>query len=758
MPRNRSVFEEAMKKAHSLAWDARWEEAAQEYARALAEFPTDLTARLNLGLAYLQLGRLQEALAEYQQAGEIAPADPLPLEKTAHIQEQLGERKAAAQSYARLAQVWSEARSPARALFAWQKAVSLAPDDPLAREQLARSYEYSSQPDEAVQEYLAAARICQETGDVERAIQYCDSALVLNPYSDDARKLRETLSVSKALQRARSEMVKPDSEGSLLSAATRQALGRLAALAFEEHAEPSLPSDLAAFERSGAPGVAVRDAERGQIGTFIGRAIDYQMRGVLDQAIAAYQQAIALGADYPEVYFNLGVLCFKVLDYDQAIEHLQQVGENPLYGLVSHFALGQCYRAQGRLREALEHYLKLLRALGLQKGKASADDLLQLYTSLTGSRGRIEDRERAATFIDAITHLLSGKGWQGRLLRLREQIENLATSDAMVSLTEIVQVPGSEQVLEGLRRSQEYLAHGLFMAAIEECYWILELAPTYLPIHMHLAEIFVRQGKIDQAIAKYTAIANHFQIRGDTAQAINTYRRVIELNPLDTAMRPRLISLLTSRGQIDEALGEYMILAEVYYEAAQFDAMLTKLGEALALAPRGSSERNWPAVIRKRMAEIHMQRLNWDQAAALYREMKQAGPLDDEERYTLVELYYRTGKNAQAEAEIDEWLSDLRQAGQAEKALAILQRLRDARPELPSLRMRMARLLLQTGRKEEAVTELDSLGEYQLEQGQVREAIKTINQIIALRPRQVAAYQELLAQLEAQAGEGGVRA
>ncbi len=755
MARNRLLFEEAMKKAHNYAWDARWEEAAQEYERAIAEFPDHLTARLNLGMAYLELGQQAEALVHYQTASELAPEDPLPLEKVANIQERLGRTAEAAKSYARLAQVWENSRSLTQAISTWRKVIALTPDDAEAYSRLAKDYVRHEQADAAVAEYVAAARIHREKGDSEEAIRCCDSALALDPFNAAARSLREALSAKGPPQPARKEAPHEEEEQTPLSIATQKATARLAELIFEEQAQEPPRKDLAAFITEAPAAVAPREDSRRQLGVLLGRAINYQAQGVLDKAISDYRRALELGVDYPEIHFNLGVLYYKIMAYEQAIPHLQKTVEIPEYVIASYFALGQCYRAQGQVEDALQAYLRLLRVLDLQAGKPQSDDFLQLYQSLAGAQGKIKDRERAIAFIDALTHFLAGKDWRERLAKIREQLAGLATGDVMASLAEIVEVPGSDQVLEGLQRSRTYLAQKLPMAAIEECYWLLDIAPTYLPVHAHLAEIFLQEDKVEQAVSKYATIANTYQIRGDTGQAIQVYRRIVEIFPLDITVRPKLISLLTGRGQIDEALEEYMALADAYYQLAQVDKTLERYQEALALAARGSSERNWPLTILKKIADIYVQRLDWGRASAVYQEIKRLVPADGTIRYTLVDLYYKVGQGRRAEAELDELLSSFPQERRLEEGLPLIRKLAETRPGEAGLRRRAARLLLERGQKDEAIAELDALGEQQLEQGRLKEAIITIRQIIALNPRQVAAYQQLLRQLEAQAQNSG---
>jgi len=753
MAHNQRAFEEALRKAHDYAWAERWDEAVREYERAVAEFPEHQSTRLNLGMAYLQSGRPAEALAQYQQAAELAPDDPLPLDKIAALQQQAGDPQAAAQTYARLAQIWERAHSAGQALAVWQRVVALTPDDAAAHRSIAENLMRLQRADDAVGEYLLAARLFRHQGSIEEAVQCCDEALALHPYSDAARALRESLSVGRPRDTA-GEAATIEGAESPLSAAVQLATSRLAARVFEEQAQDSAPRDLSAFTAAERAAVVGADERRKQLGLILGQAIDYQTRGVLDRAIVAYRRALEQGEDL-DIRFNLGILCYKATAFDEAIQHLQSTAEVPEYALASCFALAQCHRARGQIEEALENYVRLLHLLDRESGRARSDDFLQLYRSLVGSQGKVRDRERAVAFVDAMTHLLTGKDWRQRLDKVREQMSQLATDDVLVSLAEIVEVQGSDRMLEGMQRSRQYLAQNLPMAATEECYAILEVAPNYLPVHSQLAEILLGQHQVEQAVAKYEMIASTYQMRGDAAQAIGVYRRILDISPLHMAARAKLISLLTSRGQNDEALEEYVATAEAYYQLAQTDKMLETYQEALALAARGSGARNWPLVILKGMADVYMQRLDWNRAANVYQEIKRLEADGDSTQLTLIDLYYRSGQRRRAEAELDELVDRCRQQGRLAEALQALRGLVESYPAEAGVSGRLARLLFESGQKEEAVAELDRLGEQQLEQGRLQDAIATVRQIIALNPQNLSAYQQLLRQLESPSGSDG---
>jgi Flp pilus assembly protein TadD len=63
------------------------------------------------------------------------------------------------------------------------------------------------------------------------------------------------------------------------------------------------------------------------------------------------------------------------------------------------------------------------------------------------------------------------------------------------------------------------------------------------------------------------------------------------------------------------------------------------------------------------------------------------------------------------------------------------------------LRQRLGEAYLSVGMKEEAIAELDALGELQLEAGLVKEARETIQRIISLGPEDIEAYRQLLERL-----------
>src|SRR5262249_15697873 len=101
--------------------------------------------------------------------------------------------------------------------------------------------------------------------------------------------------------------------------------------------------------------------------------------------------------------------------------------------------------------------------------------------------------------------------------------------------------PLRTHVAPPVRHIPHSLTHGLLTAAIEECLRVMEGAPQYLDVHLMLAEIYVRQGKIEQEIAKYAMLIDMYAVNGRGDDAIATYRRILQLEPNNLNYRVKLI-------------------------------------------------------------------------------------------------------------------------------------------------------------------------------------------------------------------------
>ena len=179
--------------------------------------------------------------------------------------------------------------------------------------------------------------------------------------------------------------------------------------------------------------------------------------------------------------------------------------------------------------------------------------------------------------------------------------------------------PLRSQVAAAVRDISNYVAHGLLTAAIEECLRVIELAPQYLDVHMMLGEIYVRQGKIEQAIAKYSILVDTYLVNGRVDDAVATYRRILQLEPNNLTYRVKLIELLNRQGRTDEVLQERMSAADSYLRLGYADRAIQEYEQAL-LANPGNMQ------VRLNYAQALMKAGRAPQAVAEYQRVLQVDP------------------------------------------------------------------------------------------------------------------------------------
>jgi tetratricopeptide (TPR) repeat protein len=288
---------------------------------------------------------------------------------------------------------------------------------------------------------------------------------------------------------------------------------------------------------------------------------------------------------------------------------------------------------------------------------------------------------------------------------------------------------------------------GYLRSAMDEAFESFKFAPTYLPLHTLVGDLLIQEGRTQDAITKYAVVAQTYSSRGEAAQAVSMFRRIVQVAPMDLSARSRLIDQLAANGQVDEAVGEYLDLADIYYRLAELDMARKTYTTALRLAQQGGANRTWSVKLLQRMADIDMQHLDWRQAARVFEQLRTLEPDDLSVRKNLVELNLRLNQPPQATAELENLISHLDGAGRRAESIPFLEELVNENPQQAVLRRALAEQYRQAQRIPDAVAQLDTLGESLLNAGEKETAIQVIETIIAMNPPDQAKYQLLLEKL-----------
>lgn len=757
-----------MNEGHSAAWDQDWKKAAAEYRKALQEFPDQPKALNSLGLAMYQLGEFDEALSLYQQVSQYSKDDPVTWEKIGQLAERVGKLDTAVEAAMKAAEAFFNQRDVEKALENWSRVTTLDPENIMAHSRLAVVHERLGQNQPAVTEYLAIASILQRAGKVDKAQEIVNRALQFLPQSAEARQAQSLLKTGQLLpkpirpkggtgplymakvKQSQEPAVQTASGLDPIAEASQKALTKLAEMLFDYSDDSP-----GAQERRGLSAIvkgtgflSLQQAEQSKVVLHLGQAIDAQTKNQDATAADELERALEAGFNHAALYFDLGYLRSGGDRLESAIRNLAHAVKHTDYGLGSRLVLGDILFKKGQFRDAALEYLEALKlADSMTVLPEQSDDIRQLYEPLIEAQHDQKDEKINQNICKNIRNLLLRSDWRDEIYKTREQTRKGEEGAAPAPLAEVLLEAQSSSVIESINRIHQLARIGSLRSAMDEAFDAVQHAPTYLPLHSLMGDLLIQEGRSQDAIAKFSVTAHAYGVRGEVVQASKLLRRVIQLSPMDLSARSRLIDTLVSHGQVDDAINEYLELAELHYRLAELDMARKTYTNALRVVQQTNADHAWNIHILQRMADIDMQRLDWKQALRVYEQIRTLRPDDPGIRKQLVDLYARMGQQQQATAELESYLTYLDSNGRGNDALPFLEDLVKEHDDQPLFARTLAQQLHRMGRTDEAVSQLDSLGDALLQSGKNKEAAEVISQILLMNPPNAQGYRDLLAQI-----------
>jgi tetratricopeptide (TPR) repeat protein len=763
---NQDAFQKAMNLGHSAAWDQMWDQAARYYRQALDLMPDSPKALTSLGLALFEMQYFDEAMVLYQRAARVAPNDPVSIEKMARIYERQGKMEEGINAFMQAAELHLKARNAEKAIENWINVVNLQPEHLMARTRLAMIYERLGRKSEAVTGYLATASLLQRTGDLTKAMQVVEYALQINPENSDAQQWLVMLRNNQQLPRPsrpqgavasvrmaevrRLDMGTQAGDQAMnpIQEARQKSLVELAGLLFDQ-AENVLaaPQPRGLGSLKGTDSLTLSQAETTQVILHLGQAIDSQTKGQDEQAIAELERVMEIGLSNPAAFYDLGFL-HADRNGPKALKFLQKAVRNNTYALGSYLLMGKLYTDEQNWRDGAIAYLQALRLADAETVLPElAGELNQAYEPVIEAQMQQNDEAMQKTLCDTIPKQLMRPDWRNYLKSARAQLPPQPKGSPPMPLAELMTEPGSGTVIEALAMVRELGERGKYYTALEEAYWVLSSAPTYLPLHIQIGELLLQEGFAQEAVDKFMLVAELYNLRGETSQAVNQLVRLVQMAPMDLTVRGKLIEFLVANGREAEAIQQYMDLADIYYHLAELDMARNTYTSALRLAQQSKVDRSWTKQLLFKIADIDMQRLDWRQAVRVFEQIRTIEPMDPSARLQLVDLNFRMGGDALAYTEIDNYTSLLENSNKRKLAIEFMNKLVAERPEKMELRKRLSDLYVRNGQVDMAVEHLDAIADAYLTTGNRQAAMNMLLTIIALNPPQVAEYQYALSQL-----------
>jgi len=113
-----------------------------------------------------------------------------------------------------------------------------------------------------------------------------------------------------------------------------------------------------------------------------------------------------------------------------------------------------------------------------------------------------------------------------------------------------------------LKVARFYHEQGFFLKAVAVYKQILKLDPRLVDVILKLAELYRQLGLMSDAMQHYESVAAHFHREGNTKEALDTVKKLVDLDPENIATRIKLAELYSKEELVEEAVLQFNMACE----------------------------------------------------------------------------------------------------------------------------------------------------------------------------------------------------
>lgn len=143
-----------------------------------------------------------------------------------------------------------------------------------------------------------------------------------------------------------------------------------------------------------------------------------------------------------------------------------------------------------------------------------------------------------------------------------------------------------------LKGAEVFRSAGFALKTIAIYKKLIKLVPQRLDILVKLGDLNAERGLVGNAVEDYLTAAKQFIQDGDVKECLEVYRKVANLDPTNTGIRLKLADLCLKEGLQQDAVYEYLKVAESYRNNKQIKEADDLCQRILKLDPKNETARN----------------------------------------------------------------------------------------------------------------------------------------------------------------------
>jgi tetratricopeptide (TPR) repeat protein len=130
-----------------------------------------------------------------------------------------------------------------------------------------------------------------------------------------------------------------------------------------------------------------------------------------------------------------------------------------------------------------------------------------------------------------------------------------------------------------------YSKDGFFLKAIAIYKKINKIDPARLEVYDRLADLYHKQGLVQDARSQYQVLADHYQKNNRLPDAITVYKKMAQIDPADLRIQVRLADVYRAANQKDQAVMQYGLIGSMLLKRGAHDEAAQVFQKALELSP-----------------------------------------------------------------------------------------------------------------------------------------------------------------------------
>ena len=628
--------------------------------------PADLDKRLRIGRCLERNGLEEEALASYcqlardflsqrqidaaqaicEEARRMRPWDPLTLELRIETHLALKQKSEAIEACREVARTLAATGESSGAEAALLRAIKIDRSETQAKIDLAQLYEAWRRGHEATQLWIEIALFHRANEEHGRASEAVREALRLEPENPEAR-----IMLAEALEAMGQALEALAIWEQLAQEMIEQNPSDPEALRLLKHALDLSPRRRSLVERVARMSLKVEDAETAK--PYFQRWFEsFDTEPDLAEATETYRFAVEAYPGETDWRRHLAGLLLEAGKHEEAAHHFED--------LLARF------KARGESERLIYSILEQVALLKPER----LDLRLELAHAMAG-QGRT--REAAQTFRELGDQYLADGDVDGAIELFGNALENWPDHEELIACTaELLEESGQTdeairhyERLAALRRQQTDGSRNI--PILEK---LLAYDPTRLKLRVELAELYEADGDIDQAVEQRFTLAQAYAQQGAEANQVTTLcLKIRSLAPEFIPARELLVKSWLGTDHSKEAMEELDHLGDLALASGELDRAENYFKRVQDLDPEdiGSNER---------LGKLYEARNRFDEAAEAFQRV--------------LGLYEKLSETA--------------------RAIGVLQKLKQLKPNDLEMRGKLARMLLdQGGERREAAEEWQGL-------------------------------------------------